>query len=544
MQNAPTVDGRRRRNQYLPSPPDTELFPLLKSYYDLGLSDKAIALQVMDHFPRDQYQISAQTLRKRRIAFGLESTQSQAHTWPDIEPKYFELRGKFPNMGARTMVQHLRLNYGMRVPEALLNYAFQLYEPDAVMNRKRKRFRRKRYWAAGPMDIVSFDQHDKWKRFGLWFHIGLDPFTGRLMWLRVWWTNRNPKLVTSYFLAGCREVGGECPTHARTCCAVIIDASGIPLITQSDLGSENYGIANCQTTTRQRLDPSLSGTLQHRWMSKKAMNVKPEAAWSRMRRSFTPGFEDLFDAGVARGLLDISNPLEKLVFRWLAVPWIQRELDHYVAIFNNTPRRADKHKLLPQGIPNLIQSKPHQFGCTDYKASTPKTFIQKRYVHNISPQVVITPELFDQLDAQWAPADDPVFELTPPSFHAEATAIFQQLGNPTVDRDTFWFVYVNMLDAFDGAVFDDRDSLDRDMEAADDYFEDDIELMPGQADLRPGAPVIGSAAANVLYEYVGGLSAPPSIPADQMIGPSERQEGEEDPDAFDDFAEFTDDDAD
>ncbi|KAJ7142173.1 hypothetical protein C8R46DRAFT_920349 [Mycena filopes] len=259
------------------------------------------------------------------------------------------------------------------------------------------------------------------------------------MWLRVWWTNRNPKLVTSYFLAGCREVGGEF--------------------------------------------------------------------------------------------------CDRLVFRWLAVPWIQRELDHYVAIFNNTPRRADKHKLLPQGIPNLIQSKPHQFGCTDYKASAPKTFIQKRYVHNISPQVVITPELFDQLDAQWAPADDPVFELTPPSFHAEATAIFQQLGNPTVDRDTFWFVYVNMLDAFDGAVFDDRDSLDRDMEAADDYFEDDIELMPGQADLRPGAPVIGSAAANVLYEYVGGLSAPPSIPADQMIGPSERQEGEEDPDAFDDFAE-------
>lgn len=48
---------------------------------------------------------------------------------------------------------------------------------------------------------------------------------------------------------------------------------GIPLITQSDPGSENYGIANCQTVTRQRLDPSLQGSLQHRWMNKKAMNV-------------------------------------------------------------------------------------------------------------------------------------------------------------------------------------------------------------------------------------------------------------------------------
>lgn len=92
--------------------------------------------------------------------------------------------------------------------------------------------------------------------------------------------------------------------------------TGIPLVTQSDLGSENFGIANCHTVTRQRLDPSLEGTLQHRWMDKKAMNVKPEATWSQLRRNFTPGFEDVLDKGLiedhqGRILYDLLNPLHR-----------------------------------------------------------------------------------------------------------------------------------------------------------------------------------------------------------------------------------------
>jgi hypothetical protein len=91
-------------------------------------------------------------------------------------------------------------------------------------------------------------------------------------------------------------------------------ALGIPLITQSDLGTENYGIANCHTVTRQRLDPSLEGTMQHQWMKEK-MNIKPEATWSQMRRQFTPGFETIMDKGVARGLYNVDKPLEKYSFR-------------------------------------------------------------------------------------------------------------------------------------------------------------------------------------------------------------------------------------
>jgi hypothetical protein len=75
-----------------------------------------------------------------------------------------------------------------------------------------------------------------------------------------------------------------------------LNKSAIPLTTQSDPGTENYGVANVQTLLRHQLDPTLIGTLQHRWKRNKA-NVKSEANWSVLRCDFSPGFEDLFEQG-------------------------------------------------------------------------------------------------------------------------------------------------------------------------------------------------------------------------------------------------------
>ena len=85
--------------------------------------------------------------------------------------------------------------------------------------------------------------------------------------------------------------------------------SDIPLVSQSNPGSENYCIASAHTALRHLHDPSLAGTIQHRWMRQKK-NVKPEIAWSQMRRRFTPGFEDLLEVGVTNDWYDINKPLD------------------------------------------------------------------------------------------------------------------------------------------------------------------------------------------------------------------------------------------
>jgi hypothetical protein len=57
--------------------------------------------------------------------------------------------------------------------------------------------------------------------------------------------------------------------------------SDVPMVTQSDPGTENMGVANTQTMLRQMHDAALQGFVQHRWMRLKK-NIMPEIAWSQL----------------------------------------------------------------------------------------------------------------------------------------------------------------------------------------------------------------------------------------------------------------------
>lgn len=117
------------------------------------------------------------------------------------------------------------------------------------------------------------------------------------------------------------------------------------------------------------------------------MNVKPEIWWSILQNNFSPGFEDILEHGITYALYDPNDPLEKffflsfqhshhmftnmfhisLIFQFLAILWLQAELDAFVSCFNSTLHHANRNKLLPHGIPNMINSKPHMFGTKDFR---------------------------------------------------------------------------------------------------------------------------------------------------------------------------------
>ncbi|PPQ91133.1 hypothetical protein CVT25_013281, partial [Psilocybe cyanescens] len=237
---------------------------------------------------------------------------------------------------------------------------FKIFEPQLVKECKAGQLKRRRFWSAGINDLWAVDQHDKWKKFGLALHTGIYPFPGKIHWMKVWWTNNNPKLIALYYIDR-------------------VEATGyMPLVSQSDPGSENYGIVNAQTVLRHWHDSSLVGTIQHRWMRHKK-NVMLEIAWSQLRRRFTPGFEDILQCGVTNDWYDIGNPLDQ-------------ELDSYVDKLNNTRKWANRNKVLPHGIPNDICDSPDHFGCLDFKVKVDKNAIN--YVRGL-----------------YAPPQDPVFEL-------------------------------------------------------------------------------------------------------------------------------------
>ena len=85
---------------------------------------------------------------------------------------------------------------------------------------------------------------------------------------------------------------------------------GIPIITQSDPGSENYGVANAHTVIQHCLDPSLANTLQHHFASGHN-KILSEIKWSVFHHDFSPGFEDVLEHGMQRGWYNVNDTLEK-----------------------------------------------------------------------------------------------------------------------------------------------------------------------------------------------------------------------------------------
>ncbi|KAN0139571.1 hypothetical protein V8E53_002600 [Lactarius tabidus] len=337
------------------STPNDKLQPILMLYFHLGMNDMDIATSVMDHFDPACYSIS---------------THQQKHTVQSIAPLVAEIKKHFPNRGAETIRKALLLENNIRVLRPIISDYLRLSEPDAI-------FKRWTFIAIGPNKMWSLNQHNKFKCYGLFFHISLDLFPGVIHWCKVWWTVRNPKLIACFYLDTAQSIGG------------------IPLVTQSDLGTENVNVTYAQTVLCHQMEPSLDGSIQHQWFCKHR-NIKPE--------------------------------IHCLLFCFIFIPFIQQEVDVWVHQQNWTKHRADQKKVLPNGIPMLILQKPHKWKAVDYK-------------------IPIPPETFDKIERKYAPPSDPVFELVPYMFAQQANTVWTAMGSPQPKFDNTWEIYLSMHDA-------------------------------------------------------------------------------------------------
>jgi hypothetical protein len=93
------------------------------------------------------------------------------------------------------------------------------------------------------------------------------------------------------------------------------------MLTYSDPGSENFGVANAQSTLWQIADPSLQGSMQHKWMRKHG-NIKPEIFWSQLRRRFAPDMEPTLAEGLDNEWYNPHNTIEMSVCSRIFYYWI------------------------------------------------------------------------------------------------------------------------------------------------------------------------------------------------------------------------------
>ncbi|EEB91688.1 hypothetical protein MPER_09919, partial [Moniliophthora perniciosa FA553] len=341
------------RNQHKPNPPlESIKAPLERMWQRRHLTERQIIDRLLArHIDTEQYGLGLTRFREMRKSLGLFGTRQQGHTVESITDHMVVLRMQYPHAGHDEMVSLLQTERGLRVSRNVVEDYFHLHEKDLVRARRSCSFRRKRFWAAGGNDIWAVDQHDKWKRFGLGLHLCVDPFLGHLKWLRVWHSNRNPRLIVSYYVEAVKRLGY------------------IPLITQGDPGSENFSVAKAHTFIRHSMDPSLHGTIQHRW-KRETKNIPPKIAWSGLRRRFTPGFEDILEVPERAPYVqyDRADPLQYNTFKWVFIPWLQAELDAYRDRVNGLKKRYQKSKVVPQGgCPDDMDEYPEEYGFVNFK---------------------------------------------------------------------------------------------------------------------------------------------------------------------------------
>ena len=101
--------------------------------------------------------------------------------------------------------------------------------------------------------------------------------------------------------------------------------------------------------------------------------------------------------------------------------------------------------------------------------------------------------MFDGMQQEWAPLDDPVFQLTPTSFHNQANDHYASLGRPAISRGTFWDIYKSLLACFRQGLVDV--TIEKDFNLANlGANQDTMDLLPGLREMRVGDEVVGDGA--------------------------------------------------
>jgi hypothetical protein len=230
----------------------------------------------------------------------------------------------------------------------------------------------------------------------------VEAFRAVLAWLHGWVQQQDPlvgdlvdQLKSEICVRAVCKSGENCWWYVFVISILTVRVSdgnlGAPCITQSDLGTENYNVAYAHTHIRHALDPTLTGSIQHSW-KRGHTNIKPEQMWWRFHRTWVSGFEKLLEEGVKEQWYNTVNVADRyvlqrrhkvltehyrLVFRWLAIPWLQKEADSYVYDHNTSRRRASGRKILPNGVPDVMFENPESVDARDFKV---KCFDQTFYV--------------------------------------------------------------------------------------------------------------------------------------------------------------------
>lgn len=187
---------------------DRELKEQISRYVREGLQ----RVEMLDFLGRDfpQYTWSIRTLDRRIQAFDIKRIDRNVTVDEVKEAVKEELEGPGQLLGYRAMQKKVRQEYNLNVPRDLVHAVMFDLDPEGLQERggvgiKKKRRAKGNFTTKGPNWVHSLDGHDKLmgyqnSTFPLAVYGCIDTASRKLLWLRIWVTNSNPKIIGRWYL--------------------------------------------------------------------------------------------------------------------------------------------------------------------------------------------------------------------------------------------------------------------------------------------------------------------------------------------------------
>ena len=154
---------------------------------------------------------------------------------------------------------------GFVVTEETVRLLLHILDPEGVKQRKRHRLKRRKYVNPGPNATWHIDGYDKVARYGIYIHGCVDGFSRRIIWLSAYYTNKDSKVVSGYFMDFVAKYS-ICPMRIR-----------------SDNGTENVHIEKLQKFLRRNHADEHAGNKSYLY-GKSVTNQRIEWMWGLVRR--------------------------------------------------------------------------------------------------------------------------------------------------------------------------------------------------------------------------------------------------------------------
>jgi len=323
----------------------------LKRYVQQNLKRK----EILDCMKLDyaMYTWSISTLARRLKYFDIHYIDWNVALSAVTNAVKKELEGPGKLLGYRAMNQKPRTEHGICVPRRLVCDVMFTADPQGMEARsvKKKRNKPKQpFMSNGPNWTLSLDGHDKLMGFqNCTFPIAiygcLDTFSRKILFLKVWDGNSDPKIIGNFYLQ------------------YLVESKTLPCYLRLDRGTETGVMGSIQCFLRQHQGDLTDPT--DAIIYGPSTSNKIERWWRDLHERMEKDIKAILLCLLESHTYDPTNERDRKLMSYLFIPVVQRECDLFVKIWNSHRIRQQHGLQLPAGIPNHLYAFPEQYGAME-----------------------------------------------------------------------------------------------------------------------------------------------------------------------------------